>query len=278
MERSYDERVVLYFYKKNTTSSLLMLILGFGIISVGINRADSHIFVTIGALFGAMAVWMWIRQKYVRITGEEVDASVEKFFVEASIYANAFKEFNIEEEDIKGLEKLILRGYSPIGINTEPLFRWDNEDGKARSSNYQATLFIIDETVMFTYSQAKSLVDSEFFEGGRVWRYKAITDCEIKDIPKLCMTAPENEESKIEQTFSILLITGENKESYGFAFDDEWRTTAEYINDCINRKIRRENRMRKPKTPRHEVRIDATSLSRREKESIEIGFIGEEIE
>ncbi len=246
MERSYDERIVMYFCKKNISSALLLLILGFGIVSVGINREDSYIFIGIGVVFGVMAVWMWIRQRFISVKGTEVDDSAKKYMSKAQIRTKALKELEIDEEDIEGLDKLILKGYSPMGINTEPFFRVDREDGKARSSNYQITYFIMDETVMFTYSQTKSLIDSEFYGGEHVWRFKAIKECRIETVPKLCMTAPGKEEEKEEKTFNVLIIKGENKEIFGFAFDEEDRSIAEYIDGYINKRIQRENRMRKP--------------------------------
>ncbi len=277
MERSYDERIVLYFYKKNITSALLLLILGFGIVSVGINRKDSYIFLIIGIIFAAMAVWMWIRQRFMQVKGAEVDGSADRFVENSALFTKALKELNLDEEDIRDREQLTLQGYSPMAIATEPLFRVDSEDGKARSSNYQIAYFILDEEVMFTYTQAKSLVDSEYFDGGHIWRYKAITGSQIKEIPKLCMTAPEKEEGKIEKTFSVLVISGENGETFGFAFGEEDRNNAEYIMDHINKRAKKESRMRKPNSAKPRPKEAPSDLTKKDKRSYEIGIIGEEI-
>ena len=277
MERSYDERIVLYFYKKNITSALLLLILGFGIVSVGINRKDSYIFLIIGIIFAAMAVWMWIRQRFMQVKGAEVDGSADRFVENSALITKALKELDLDEEDVRDLEQLTLQGYSPMAIATEPLFRVDSEDGKARSSNYQIAYFILDEEVMFTYTQAKSLVDSEYFDGGHIWRYKAITGSQIKEIPKLCMTAPEKEEGKIEKTFNVLVISGENGETFGFAFGEDDRNNAEYIMDHINKRAKKESRMRKPNSAKPRPKETLSDLTKKDKRSYEIGIIGEEI-
>ena len=104
MERSYDERIVLYFYKKNITSALLLLILGFGIVSVGINRKDSYIFLIIGIIFAAMAVWMWIRQRFMQVKGVEVDGSADRFVENSALFTKALKELDLDEEDVRDLE------------------------------------------------------------------------------------------------------------------------------------------------------------------------------
>ncbi len=275
MERSYDEKVILYFYRKSRASAFLLFVLGFGIGSVGFNREDSHLFFIIGILFGLMGVWLLIRQRFLKIKGEEVDRSVTRYVDGVALEKRALRELDLDKSDVEGLKKITLQGYCPIGINTEPIFRWDNDDHMARASNFQATYFILDEKIMFTYSFVKSLVDSEYYESGRIWRLVSITSASIEKVSKLCMTAPEKEEDKVEAEFNMLMITNENHEHFGFAFDEKYMEDAEMIVEYINERSKKTNGMRKPKVKKSLTEEEISNLTKKERKEIEIGLIGD---
>lgn len=276
MERAYDERTVLYFYRKNRASAILLLVLGFATGSIGLNRKGSYVFLMIGIAFVIMSLWLWVRQRFIHIKGEEVDRSVCRHMSEESVRKKALEKFDLDEEDLDDLQGLVLRGYTPLGIDTEPIFRWDTDDGTARSSNYQMTYFIMDKEIMFTYSQVRSLVDPESFDGGRVWRFNAIRSSEIGTVSKMCMTAPGRVENQAEGFFNMLFITDENNGSFGFAFAEDDRGAAEYIDGYINKMLKLTGGIRKP-SKGAAAETEKKTLSRRERRALEIGPIGGEI-
>lgn len=131
----------------------------------------------IAVIFAAMAVWTLLKPNFIKVDGKYIDESADKLMQRTQLLKNALEALNLDEEDLENLESMVITGYTVSPIKTEPLFRWDEEDQTARSSNYQMTLFLLDETIMFTYTQVHSLVDSEYADGSHIWRYAAITDC-----------------------------------------------------------------------------------------------------
>ena len=57
MDRTYDERNLIYFCKRASSSVLFLAILAFAIGSVGYSRENGWIYMTIAVVFAAMAVW-----------------------------------------------------------------------------------------------------------------------------------------------------------------------------------------------------------------------------
>lgn len=276
MERSYEERASLYFYRRNRYAILLLLVLGFALGSAGYHRGGSHIFLYIGAAFAAMALWLWVRQRTVRVTGSEVDDAARRRFSAAELRRAALKELALAEEDVEGLRTELLQGYSPLGIKTEPLFRWDSQDERARSSNYQSTYVILDERHMYTYTEVRSLVDGEFYRGGRIWRFDAVAGCSLEAVPRLCMTAPEKEAGKVERPFRLLTIRGENGEKFGFAFGDT-APAARLVAAYITERIQQPEGAERSGTDRRPADAGPDIRSRRGKRAAEIGTIGDRL-
>ena len=159
MDRTYDERNLIYFCKRASSSVLFLAILAFAIGSVGYSRENGWIYMTIAVVFAAMAVWTLLKPNFIKIKGKDIDESAEKLMERTQLLKSALDAFDLEEENLENLESMVLTGYAVSPIKTEPLFRWDEEDQTARSSNYQMTLFLLDETIMFTYTQVHSLGD-----------------------------------------------------------------------------------------------------------------------
>ena len=194
---------------------------------------------------------------------------------------NALEALNLDEEDLENLESMVITGYTVSPIKTEPLFRWDEEDQTARSSNYQMTLFLLDETIMFTYTQVHSLVDSEYADGSHIWRYAAITDCQLSKVVRRCVINPRKQEEKTEARFNEMTITGENGERYIYAFTEDQRENAELLQDVILERAAKRARMRKANIKKSgDIHISEdvkALLSKQEKKSVDIGIIGDDL-
>ncbi|MBE6990309.1 MAG: hypothetical protein E7426_06160 [Ruminococcaceae bacterium] len=278
MERAYDERTGFYFYRKNRYSVLFLLVLGFAIGSVGYHQERGGVFLIIGIAFGLMAVWQWFRQRSVKVTGAEVDETAARCISEEKLERNAQVELALDQEDMEGLETLTLRGYAPMGIKTEPLFRVDPEDGRARSSNYQSTHFILEDTLLYTYTEVKSLIDSEFYSGGRVWRFDAVTGCGLEEMRRACVTTLRKENEKVERPFPVLMLRGENGEAFAFAFSEEFRAAAEHITQYVAQRIGAAGSADRPARGRHAAVRAPKTLSRKERRAVEIGTIGDSLD
>lgn len=283
MDRTYDERNLLYFCKRPNSSVLLLTILAFAMGSVGYGRESTGwIYMIMAAGFTLMAVWTYVKPRFIKIRGKDIDQTAEALMERTQLIKNALEALNLEEEDMERLESLVLTGYTAAAIKTEPLFRWDKEDDTARSSNYQMTLFLLDDTIMFSYAQVHSLVDSEYADSSHIWRYAAITDCRLGKVVRRCVINPRKEEEKTEGEFCELTITGENGEKFVYAFSEDQREDAELLRDVLLERANKRSRMRKinTKKDKDDMRISENVkalLSKQEKKSVKIGFIGDDI-
>ena len=281
MERTYDERNLLYFCKRANSSALFLAILAFAIGSVGYSRDNSWIYLVIAALFAAMAVWTLVKASFIKVRGADVDETSEKLMERTQLIKSAIDALDLEEEDLERLESMVVTGYTVLPIKTEPLFRWDEEDQTARSSNYQMTLFLLDETIMFTYTQVHSLVDSEYASNSHIWRYAGITDCTVGKVTRRCVVNPRKQEEKTEGKFNEMVVVGENGERFVYAFMEDQREDVEILQDTILERAQRRAKLRKANIKKNtDVQISESvkaMLSKQEKKSVEIGIIGDDI-
>ncbi|MBQ7491364.1 MAG: hypothetical protein IJT76_02015 [Clostridia bacterium] len=238
MERSYDEHAALYFRRGGGYSALFLLVLGFAVGTTGYHRGGKTVFLVIGAIFAVMAIWLWLRGARIKVTGAEVDAAARRRSVSPeALRKAALKELALDEKKTAALQTVTLAGYTPLGIKTEPLLRWDESDGRARSSNYQQTCLLLGETLMYTYTEVRSLVDGEFYRRGRIWRFDAVTGCAAGQTARLCMTGPDKKTGQVEKPFRLLTVTGENGETFGFAFGEAEVKAAEETAGHVVRRI-----------------------------------------
>ena len=238
MERSYDEHAALYFRRGGGYSALFLLVLGFAVGTTGYHRGGKTVFLVIGAIFAVMAIWLWLRGARIKVTGAEVDAAARRRSVSPeALRKAALKELALDEKKTAALQTVTLAGYTPLGIKTEPLLRWDESDGRARSSNYQQTCLLLGETLMYTYTEVRSLVDGEFYRRGRIWRFDAVTGCAAGQTARLCMTGPDKKTGQVEKPFRLLTVTGGNGETFGFAFGEAEVKAAEETAGHVVRRI-----------------------------------------
>lgn len=282
MDRTYDEKNLLYFCKRASSSVFLLAILAFLMWSVGFSREEGGwIWMVIAVIFAAMAVWTLLKPNFIKVDGKYIDESADKLMQRTQLLKNALEALNLDEEDLENLESMVITGYTVSPIKTEPLFRWDEEDQTARSSNYQMTLFLLDETIMFTYTQVHSLVDSEYADGSHIWRYAAITDCHLSKVVRRCVINPRKQEEKTEARFNEMTITGENGERYIYAFTEDQRENAELLQDVILERAAKRARMRKANIKKSgDIHISEdvkALLSKQEKKSVDIGIIGDDL-
>ena len=235
----------------------------------------------IAVIFAAMAVWTLLKPNFIKVDGKYIDESADKLMQRTQLLKNALEALNLDEEDLENLESMVITGSTVSPIKTEPLFRWDEEDQTARSSNYQMTLFLLDETIMFTYTQVHSLVDSEYADGSHIWRYAAITDCQLSKVVRRCVINPRKQEEKTEARFNEMTITGENGERYIYAFTEDQRENAELLQDVILERAAKRARMRKANIKKSgDIHISEdvkALLSKQEKKSVDIGIIGDDL-
>lgn len=286
MDRAYDERNLLYFCKRARSSVILLLILSFGMGSVGYTKDGGEVFLVLAGAFALMALWQVLKVRIICVKGTEVDASAEKISSRVNLARNAQEALNLDKENVEPLQCIMLKGYTVQPIETIPLLRWDEDDQKARSSNWQMSLFFLDETIMFSYTEIHSLVDSEYADSNNIWRYASITECVLDTVTERCVVHSRRQEEKKEGSFNRLLIKGENGEAFAFAFDEQSREAAELLVTWICCKIRKKARLRKPgkvgkaeETHRERSKwLPQANLSRYEQKSLGIGFIGNRLD
>lgn len=278
MERSSDERLILYFLKNAKNSAVFMAILAFAFISVGYAKERGEIFFIIGILFFAIALWQLMKPNIIKVPGSEVDQKAAESIKLPDIKASALDEFGIEEEDVSNAEIITLEGYCPFPIETEPLYRYDETDLKARSSNYQISCFIIDGNVIFAYSRVKSLIDKERNESGHIWRLSNIKNCELSEEFRLCPISPKADSMKNNMPFPTLIITGENNEAFYYSFGETDRNKAQKLQLRIGWQLKKGNRLRKPIQHKKAEVIDFDKLDKKDKQKAEIGLIRESLD
>lgn len=233
MDRAYDEKIVLYFYRKSGSSTLFLLLLGFAFTGVGAAGGGRIVFLIIGIAFIVLGVWQGIRSRFVHVGGAEVDESARKFETGSSLCQNALAALEISEEDAEHMQIETLSGYCCFPIDTQPLLRWDEEDQKLRSSNFQRTIFFADKEMFLTYSETKSLVDSEYRSAPHIWRYAGIKNVKIESAEVQCALTSDKDSKKVAKTFECLTIRGENGEYFAYSFDSSMKPEAEKIRDMI---------------------------------------------
>lgn len=247
MERTYDEKNLIYFCKRARSSALMLLILSFGMGSIGYTRDGTHVFLVIAAVFATMAIWQFIKVKIIRVTGAEIDESATRIKERVNLVKNAAVAFNLEQDDLERLNIISFSGYTPRAIETEALLRYDNEDEKARSSNYQLSVFFLDESIMFAYTETHSLVDSEYTDSSRIWRYVTINNCEIDCEKERCLVDVNRPEERKDGTFDRIILYGENGEAFAYYYEKENTEAAELLERWLQAKIKKKSRLKSPK-------------------------------
>ena len=74
MSRAFDERILWYFFRSVSSSTLFMIIMAGMVTLFGLVKEDGLIFLSLGALFFLIACWQVFRCYFTRIRGEDVDA------------------------------------------------------------------------------------------------------------------------------------------------------------------------------------------------------------
>ena len=279
MSRSFDEIIVLYFIKKISTATMFLFVMSMLFMGVGYGRGVTSVYFIVGISLFLLWIWQLIRTLFSEVKGSQVDESAEKFKQSTNLIKKAHESLNIDEEDLKDAQVLRMDGYCCLPIETEPLFRWDEKDQRVRSSNYQLTAFFLDKGLLLTYTEVKSLVDSEYFEGSHIWRFAGITDVIIEKIPQRCRITSKRDGEKTEKDFDVLTIIGENGERLSYAIGQGQMETAEYIRDAIMGPKETQSRLRKPvrKAQPKQIVIDYDSLDKKEKNALQVGMIGDDM-
>ena len=279
MSRSFDEIIVLYFIKKISTATMFLFVMSMLFMGVGYGRGVTSVYFIVGIILFLLWIWQLIRTLFSEVKGSQVDESAEKFKQSTNLIKKAHESLNIDEEDLKDAQVLRMDGYCCLPIETEPLFRWDEKDQRVRSSNYQLTAFFLDKGLLLTYTEVKSLVDSEYFEGSHIWRFAGITDVIIEKIPQRCRITSKRDGEKTEKDFDVLTIIGENGERLSYAIGQGQMETAEYIRDAIMGPKETQSRLRKPvrKAQPKQIVIDYDSLDKKEKNALQVGMIGDDL-
>lgn len=279
MSRSFDEKILWYFYKRASSSVLFLLILTAAFISVGYAKEESRIFFILGFFLLAIAVWQMIRASLSDIGGEEVDSSAQHFMNNINLEQDFIYAFSMGRAEYDNLRKIILHGYCCFGIETEPLYRWDSEEGIARSSNYQVTCFGLDRDTVFIYTEIKSLVDSEYCDQSRIFKISGIESAEISKISRSCAVSAKKNSERVTEDFDALIIYLQNGEKYAFAVGKEQMEEAVCIRDFILERKQKAGRLRKPvlKVSAERAVEECCSYSRKEKAAAVIGLIGDKM-
>lgn len=280
MSRAFDERIVLYFIKKVSTTTMFLFVMAILFAGVGYSRGTNNPFFIIGVMMFVMWLWQLIRTLFTTVKGTEVDESVERFKSNTNLMKNAYDALNLDDDEVNNAERIQLDGYCCAPIETEPLFRWDEEEQRVRSSNYQLSCFFLDKGVLLTYTEVKSLVDTEFYENSHIWRFAGITDVAIEKIPCRCRTSSKRDGEKVEKEFDVLTITGENGEKLSYAIGPNQMEIAEHIRDVILGENQSKSRLRKPVRKglnTRPVAVDFDSLDKNEQKTLQVGLIGDEL-
>lgn len=279
MNRSFEERIILYFVKKISTANAFLFIMSMLFSGIGYGRGLSSAYFLIGILLFLLWIWQMFRTIFTEVKGSQVDASAEKFMRTTNLVKNAYESLNVDEEDVAGAELHRMDGYCCLPIETEPLFRWDENDQKTRSSNYQQTVFFLDKGLLLTYTEVKSLVDTEFYKGSHIWRIAAITDIIIEKIPQRCRVTSKRESEKVVREFNVLTIIGENGERLSYAIGQGQMETAEYIKSAVMGTKHIQSKLRKPvrKAQPKQIVIDYDSLDKNEQKALQVGMIGDDM-
>jgi len=279
VNRSFEERIILYFVKKISTANAFLFIMSMLFTGIGYGRGLTSAYFLIGILLFVLWVWQMFRTIFTEVKGSQVDASAEKFMQTTTLEKNAYESLNVDEEDVAGAEMLRMDGYCCLPIETEPLFRWDENDQKTRSSNYQQTVFFLDKGLLLTYTEVKSLVDTEFYKGSHIWRIASITDIIIEKIPQRCRITSKRESEKVVKEFDVLTIIGENGERLSYAIGQGQMETAEYIKLAVMGTKHIQSKLRKPlrKAQPKQIVIDYDSLDKNEQKALQVGMIGDDM-
>lgn len=280
MSRSFDERIILYFVKRITTATLFLFVMAVLFTGIGYTRGITSAYFIIGIVMFFLWIWQLGRTLFAEVKGYEVDSYAERFMQSTNLIKNAYNSLDVDEEYMADAKVLQMDGYCCAAIDTEPLYRWDQEDQTARSSNYQRTCFFLDKGLLLTYTEVKSLVDSEYNDSSHIWRIAGIRDVLIEKIPQRCRITPKKESEKIVKEFDTLTIIDENGKKLSYAIGPEQMETAEYIRDRILSKKQTESKLRKPvkKSQPQKVSVNYDSLEKREKQALNVGLIGDELD
>lgn len=276
MNRSYDERILWYFFRSISSATLFMIILAGSITFVGLVKEDGVIFITLGIIFFLIAIWQVLRGYISLVKGEEVDASAEKFMRNIRFERNAMNALSLDEDEFEEIERVTLHGYCCFGIETEPMYRWDARDERARSSNYQVTCLCMEKGFLFAYSVVKSLVDTEYSENAHVWNINELEYAEIRNIYRDCSVDATKGSDIRKEGFLTLVVRNKKYEEFAYAIGIEQKALAESVVTYVMKSKERAARMRMPGkklTGGESAKMQWKDLSKRQRNAINIGII-----
>lgn len=241
MDRRVDERNILYFYKHAVSSLIFLMVLTFAFVSLGYAKENGKLFIIIGIIFFGITVYQFISPYLKKVSGKELDESAYGIVKRTKLQSNAVESLGIDEDIVESAIYSILSGYCPHPIKTEPLFRFDKEDGRARSSAYQLSILFIGDDTLYTYTQVNSLVDKEYMDGSQIWSFKSIKDCRLDTCVMSCFEQPGQTGAKRDGNFEEIVIESINGKKLCFAVEPSQREKAEKTVEIILEKMTEAN-------------------------------------
>jgi len=277
MSRSFDIRILWYFFKSPSSTTFFLTILAVALALVGFIKEDGLVLIILGVGFFLINLWQLFRGWFTHVKGCEVDDSAKRFMDNLNLKQCVINSLEIAPEMLEEIEYSVLHGYCCVGIETQPLFRWDEEDQQARSSNYQLTYFGLDREVLFAYTTVKSLVDAEFSETSHIWKIADLASVEVHDMIRDCkIDAKKNSEVR-KAEFPVLLVNCENGDEFIFAFRREQTEAAYRVVRHVSELKGKANKMRMPgkKSSMAKFSLKWEDLSKKQKKALQIGIIGD---
>jgi hypothetical protein len=215
-----DEDNIRYF-KPGTMKVVLFLgILGLLILAVGMEEGFKTFFLAIGGVLVFLAIYQFIWNKLHKMTGAALDKNIEEGKDKINLRKKTLDTLCLDKSDLACLKSLKTEGYCHNGIDTQPLFRRDDDDGRLRSSNYQISIFLFGADRFYTYAYTRSLVDNELAQKGRMWRYSEIVKADVKK-ENFTYIVGGNDEKHETAEIEYFVVTSSDGESYIFEINND---------------------------------------------------------
>lgn len=238
-----NERASLYFFKTARSSASLLILMGIALVLFALsNKMEGYwIFIAVGIIMFILGLIMTFRVNVAKVKGREIDEIAQGMAESTDLDKRALRELDLFEQDIEEMDQVVLKGYCTVPIETAPLYRFDEEDGRARSSTYQLSKVYVDDDRMYAYTLARSLVDSERIDGAYSWTYASIKDIAIEKLIKECMLSPKKDGPTKEGYFDALVVYRKRGERVKFAVDESCMEDAKDIVEYVKGKINGHN-------------------------------------
>lgn len=278
MSRAFDVRILWYFFKSPSSTTFFITLMAIGLTLVGVVQENGIVFIILGIIFFLINIWQLIRGFLTHVKGTEVDASAEKFMGNINLKQNVIDSLEIDEGVLEEIDHSILHGYCAFGIETEALYRWDEEDGLARSSNYQLTYVGLDKEILFLHTIVKSLIDAEFQETSHIWKITDIETIEIRKVIRDCLISPKKNSDIRKADFSVLWIHSAKGEDFTFALREDQTEDAQRVVDHVVQIKGKTPRLRMPGKKNSEndpFALRWEDLSKKQRTALSIGIISD---